>query len=93
MKTPGLLLSPPSKALRLSDLPSGGSHPSADQYAETVCRSMPYRLAMSLKFGLIPDSLYMLNSPIRFLSKAAPFSRCVGESYCIASVARLAKIR
>lgn len=33
-----------------------------------MCRSLPYLLAMSLKLGFMPASLYMFNSPIMFFS-------------------------
>ena len=42
------------------------------QYLATVFRSMPYLLAISLKFGVVPDWRYMFSSPIRFLSIRAP---------------------
>ncbi len=64
-----------SKALPRPDLPSPGSQPSASQYDATVCLFSPYLLAMSLKLGLIPASLYMFSSPVRFLSNPRPFRR------------------
>ena len=47
----------------------------ASQYDATVCLSSPYLLAMSLKLGLVPASLYMFSSPVRFLSNPRPFRR------------------
>ena len=65
----------PSNEPGLSRLPSGGSQPSALQYAATVCLSRWYRLAMSLKLGFMPDSLYMFNSPIMLSPTACSFRK------------------
>ena len=51
------------------------SAPSAFQHTDTVCLSLPYLRAMSLKLGLMPASLHMLNSPIMPLSTDAPSVR------------------
>lgn len=56
-----------SKPLPLDALPSSRSPP-ARQYLATVLRLIPCLRPISLKLGLVPDCLYMLNSPITFLS-------------------------
>ena len=64
-----------SKEPGLSRPPSGGSQPSAFQYAATVCLSRRYRLAISLKLGFMPDSLYMFSSPIMSSPTAGSFRK------------------
>ena len=52
-----------------------GLQAAAFQYAATVRLSRRYRLAMSLKLGFMPDSLYMFSSPIMLSPTAGSFRK------------------
>ena len=55
--------------------PVGLPEAAAFQYAATVRLSRRYRLAMSLKLGFMPDSLYMFSSPIMLPPTAGSFRK------------------
>ena len=55
--------------------PVGLPEAAAFQYAATVRLSRRYRLAMSLKLGFMPDSLYMFSSPIMLSPTAGSFRK------------------
>ena len=55
--------------------PVGLPEAAAFQYAATVRPSRRYRLAMSLKLGFMPDSLYMFSYPIMLSPTAGSFRK------------------